>query len=56
MNSEYPVEHNLKRGMVVTVSYFADDGDDVKTKMIPAKTGTNGTISRSFRKYLSNIP
>jgi len=24
--------------------------------MIPVKIGTTGTISRSFRKFLSNIP
>jgi len=28
----------------------------VKTKMIPVITGTTGTISKSFRKYASNIP
>ena len=27
----------------------------VKTKIIPVKTGANGTISKSFRKYLKNI-
>jgi hypothetical protein len=37
------------------VSYF-DDDDDVKAKTIPVITGTTGTISRSFRKYCSNIP
>jgi hypothetical protein len=29
---------------------------NVKAKMIPVRTGTTGTISKSFRKYLSNIP
>ena len=29
---------------------------NVKPKMIPVITGATGTISRSFRKYLSNIP
>ena len=29
---------------------------NVKTKVIPVKTGANGTISKSFRKYVSNIP
>ena len=39
-----------------------DDDDDnnnnnnVKTKVIPVITGTTGTISKSFRKYVSNIP
>jgi hypothetical protein len=28
----------------------------VKTKVIPVITGATGTISKSFRKYLSNIP
>jgi hypothetical protein len=27
-----------------------------KTKVIPAIIGTTGTISKSFRKYVSNIP
>ena len=29
---------------------------NVKTKVIPVITGANGTISKSFTKYLSNIP
>jgi len=29
---------------------------NVKTKAIPVKTGANGTISKSFRKYANNIP
>ena len=29
---------------------------NVRTKMIPVITGATGTISKSFRKYLSNIP
>ena len=29
---------------------------NVKTKMIPVIIGTTGTISKSFRQYLSNIP
>jgi len=29
---------------------------NVKTKVIPVITGTTGTISVSFRHYLSNIP
>jgi hypothetical protein len=29
---------------------------NVKTKLIPVITGATGTISKSFRKYLSNIP
>jgi hypothetical protein len=28
---------------------------NVKTNVIPVITGTTGTISKSFRKYLSNI-
>jgi hypothetical protein len=27
-----------------------------KTKVIPVIIGANGTISKSFRKYVSNIP
>ena len=29
---------------------------NVKTTVIPVITGANGTISKSFRKYESNIP
>ena len=29
---------------------------DVKTKVIPVIIGAIGTISKSFRKYVSNIP
>jgi hypothetical protein len=29
---------------------------NVKTKVIPVTIGATGTISKSFRKYLSNIP
>jgi len=29
---------------------------NVKTKAIPVKRGTTGTISKPFRKYASNIP
>jgi hypothetical protein len=28
----------------------------INTKTIPIKTGATGTISKSFRKYLKNIP
>ena len=29
---------------------------NIKTKVIPVIIGANGTISKSFRKYVSNIP
>ena len=29
---------------------------NVKTKEIPVKIGATGTISKSFRKYVTNIP
>jgi hypothetical protein len=29
---------------------------NVKAKVIPVIIGTTGTISKSFRKYMSNIP
>jgi hypothetical protein len=29
---------------------------NVKTRVIPAITGASGTISKSFRKYVSTIP
>jgi hypothetical protein len=33
-----------------------DDDDDDDDKVIPVIIGATGTISKSFRKYLSNIP
>ena len=29
---------------------------NVKTKVIPGIIGVTGTISKSFRKYVSNVP
>ena len=29
---------------------------NVKTKVIPVIVGATGTVSKSFRKYVSNIP
>ena len=29
---------------------------NVKTKVIPVKIGATGTISKTFRKYVSNVP
>jgi len=29
---------------------------NVKTKVIPVTIGATGTISKSFRKYVSNMP
>ena len=29
---------------------------NVKTKVIPVIMGATGTVSKSFRKYMSNIP
>jgi len=29
---------------------------NVKTKVIPVITGATGTVSKPFRKYVSNIP
>jgi len=29
---------------------------NIKTQVIPVIIGANGTISKSFRKYVSNIP
>ena len=29
---------------------------NVKTKLIPVIIGANGTISKTFRKYVSSIP
>jgi len=29
---------------------------EIKTKVIPIIIGVTGTISKSFRKYVSNIP
>ena len=55
----------------VNTSHKGDDDDDdnnnnnnnnkqrmwnVKTRVIPVIIGATGTISKSFRKYISNIP
>jgi hypothetical protein len=29
---------------------------NVEAKVIPVITGTNGTLSKSLRRYMSNIP
>ena len=29
---------------------------NVKTKVMPVMIGATGTISKSFRKYVSNVP
>jgi hypothetical protein len=29
---------------------------NIKTKVIPVRIGATGTISKSFRKYVSRIP
>ena len=29
---------------------------NIKTKVIPVRIGATGTISKTFRKYVSNIP
>jgi len=56
VTSEYPVEQLQEGNGSYIVSYFDDDDDDIKAKMIPVITGATGTISISFRKYLRNIP
>ena len=33
-----------------------NNNNNVKTKVIPVTIGATGTISKSFRKYVSNIP
>jgi len=33
-----------------------NNNNNVKTKAMPIIIGANGTISKSFRKYVSNIP
>ena len=43
------------------VTYNDDDDDkqcmwNVKTNVLPAIIGVMGTISKSFRKHISNIP
>jgi hypothetical protein len=43
------------RNISVNTLHKGDDDDDNKTKLIPVIIRENGTISKSFRKYLSNI-
>ena len=38
------------------VSTHFESLQNVKTKVIPVTIGATGTISESFRKYVSNIP
>jgi hypothetical protein len=33
-----------------------NNNNNVETKVIPVVIGATGTISKSFRKYVSNIP
>ena len=33
-----------------------NNNNNVKTRVIPVITGATGTISKSFRKYVSDIP
>ena len=51
--------------MSINTLHKGDDDDDnnnknnnntVKTNVIPVIIGATGTISKSFRKYVSNIP
>ena len=40
------------KGLTIEIQYMWN----VKTKVIPVAIGATGTISKSFRKYVSNIP
>ena len=64
--TSHGAELQLGNGSCI-VSYFVvdvddvdgdddDDDDNVKTKMLPGIVRATETISRSFRKYISNIP
>ena len=55
-NGGYIVNYFVVVVVVVVVDDDDDDDDGVKAVMIPVITGVSGTMSRSFRKYLSNLP
>jgi len=42
--------------IIIIIIMFLERMWNVKTKVIPVIIGATGTISKSFRKYLSNIP
>ena len=44
------------QGEAATDNRRNNNNNNVKTKVIPVIIGANGTISKSFRKYVSNIP
>jgi hypothetical protein len=50
---EKEAEKTLKyKGLTIEIERMWN----VKTKVTPVITGATGTVSRSFRKYLSNVP
>ena len=48
--------HPYRIIIIITIIIEIQSAWNVKTKMIPVITGATGTISKSFRKYASNIP
>jgi hypothetical protein len=42
--------------ITIIIIMFLERMWNVKTKVIPVIIGATGTISKSFRKYVSNIP
>jgi len=44
--------NNNNKGLIIEIQRMWN----VKTKVIPVIIGATGTISKSFRKYMSNIP
>jgi len=51
-------QQNVKKGTnhVTTNNNNNNNNNNVKTKVIPVIIGATGTISKSFTKYVSNIP
>jgi len=47
---------NDKSGLIALLYNNNNVMWNVKTKVIPVIIGVTGTISKSFRKYVSNIP
>jgi hypothetical protein len=62
INVAISVDRNVIQKEAVTILKYKDLTIEikrmwnVKTKVIPVTIGATGTISKSFRKYVSNIP
>ena len=56
MRKRKTVSGNEKKRLTRRIIIIIKGMWNVKTKVIPVIIGATGTISKSFRKYVSNIP